>query len=84
MTPGDREKQLETYPELTGRRYDSAIDHVLEAVKKVAGMNGIRITRAEGDSMPTRSGGQAGGQVAGGQWRHPRRGPRYRSRSTPP
>ncbi|WP_283195153.1 DUF1499 domain-containing protein [Rhizobium sp. AN80A] len=54
VTPGDREKQLEAYPELTGRRYDGAIDRVLEAVKKVARMNGIRITRAEGDSMPTR------------------------------
>ncbi len=54
VTPEDREKQLEAYPELTGRRYDGAIDRVLEAVKKVAKLNGIRITRAEGDSVPTR------------------------------
>jgi hypothetical protein len=54
VTPEDREKQLEAYPELTGRRYDGAIDRVLEAVKKVARLNGIRITRAEGDSVPTR------------------------------
>jgi hypothetical protein len=54
VTADDREKQLETYPELTGRRYDGAIDRVLEAVKKVARLNGIRITRAEGDSVPSR------------------------------
>ncbi len=54
VTPEDREKQLEAYPELTGRRYDGAIDRVLEAVKKVAKLNGIRITRAEGDTLPTR------------------------------
>jgi hypothetical protein len=54
VVPEDREKQLEAYPELTGRRYDGAIDRVLEAVKKVAKLNGIRITRAEGDSVPTR------------------------------
>jgi hypothetical protein len=50
----DREKQFEAYPELTGRRYDGAIDRVLEAVKKVAKLNGIRITRADGDSEPVR------------------------------
>ena len=54
VTPEDREKQLEAYPELTGRRYDGAIDRVLKAVKKVAKLNGIRITRAEGDTLPTR------------------------------
>ncbi|MBD9448912.1 DUF1499 domain-containing protein [Rhizobium sp. RHZ01] len=53
VTPEDREKQLEAYPELTGRRYDGAIDRVLEAVKKVAKENGIRITRADGDSEPS-------------------------------
>jgi hypothetical protein len=60
VTPEDREKQLEAYPELTGRRYDGAIDRVLEAVKKVAKLNGIRITRAEGDTRAdARSRGQA-------------------------
>jgi hypothetical protein len=54
MTPEEREKQLEAYPELTGRRYDGAIDRVLEAVKKVAKQSGIRITRADGDNEPSR------------------------------
>jgi hypothetical protein len=54
ITADDREKQLEAYPELTGRRYDGAIDRVLEAVKKVAKQSGIRITHAEGDSEPSR------------------------------
>ncbi|EPE99489.1 DUF1499 domain-containing protein [Rhizobium grahamii] len=52
-TPEDREKQLEAYPELTGRRYDGAIDRVLQAVKKVAKQSGIRITRADGDNEPS-------------------------------
>ncbi|KQV68127.1 DUF1499 domain-containing protein [Rhizobium sp. Root1220] len=52
VTAGDRDKQSKAYPELTGRRYDGAIDRVLEAVKKVAKQSGIRITRANGDSGP--------------------------------
>ncbi|MFL5017840.1 MAG: hypothetical protein ACJ8EW_16920, partial [Rhizobium sp.] len=35
VTPEDREKQLAAYPELTGRRYEGALDRVLEAVRKV-------------------------------------------------
>ncbi|WP_028747844.1 DUF1499 domain-containing protein [Rhizobium mesoamericanum] len=54
VTAEDRERQLEAYPELTGRRYDGAIDRVLEAVKKVAKQSGIRITRADGDREPSR------------------------------
>jgi hypothetical protein len=52
VTPDDREKQLVAYPELTGRRYDGAIDRVLDAVKEVARQDGIRITKAEGDREP--------------------------------
>ncbi|QFY59338.1 DUF1499 domain-containing protein [Rhizobium grahamii] len=62
VTAADREKQLEAYPELTGRRYDGAIDRVLEAVKKVAKQSGIRITRAEGDSEPVREPDAKAGQ----------------------
>jgi hypothetical protein len=50
----DREKQLIAYPELTGRRYEGAMDRVLDAVKKVARQNGITITRTQGDSDPAR------------------------------
>lgn len=50
----DREKQLEAYPELTGRRYEGAIDRVLDAVKKVARQNGITITKSKGESEPAR------------------------------
>lgn len=52
LSEQDREQQMEAYPELTGRRYDGAIDRVLEAVKKVAKKSGIRIIRADGDSAP--------------------------------
>ncbi|WP_132653203.1 MULTISPECIES: DUF1499 domain-containing protein [unclassified Rhizobium] len=54
ITPGDRERQLAAYPELTGRRYDGALDRVLEAVKKVAKQNGITITKSKGDTAPGR------------------------------
>ncbi len=54
VTSGDREKQLSAYPELTGRRYDGALDRVLEAVKKVAKQNGVTITKSEGDTTPGR------------------------------
>lgn len=50
VTPEDREKQLVAYPELTGRRYEGAIDRVLEAVRKVAKFDGITITRSDGDT----------------------------------
>jgi hypothetical protein len=54
VTGADREKQLEAYPELTGRRYEGAIDRVLEAVKKVARQNGIVITKTSDASDPGR------------------------------
>lgn len=54
VTPQDREKQLAAYPELTGRRYEGALDRVLEAVRKVAKMSGMTITESSGDTEPGR------------------------------
>lgn len=54
VTPEDREKQLTAYPELTGRRYEGALDRVLEAVRKVAKMSGMTITESSGDTEPGR------------------------------
>ncbi|MGR4844587.1 DUF1499 domain-containing protein [Rhizobium sp. LARHSG275] len=54
VTAEDREKQLAAYPELTGRRYEGALDRVLEAVRKVAKMSGMTITRSSGDTEPGR------------------------------
>lgn len=39
---------LSAYPELTGRRYEGALDRVYRAVTKVAAAEGIVITREEG------------------------------------
>ncbi len=36
--------QVEAYPQVTGRRYEGALDRVLEAVRLVADNSGIRIT----------------------------------------
>jgi hypothetical protein len=44
----DREAQSEAYPALTGRRYEGAMDRVLEAARKVAKENAIRITKVDG------------------------------------
>ncbi|MBY5745904.1 DUF1499 domain-containing protein [Rhizobium leguminosarum] len=55
VTPQDREKQLTAYPELTGRRYEGALDRVLEAVRKVAKMSGMTITESSGDTEPGRN-----------------------------
>ncbi|MBY3052508.1 DUF1499 domain-containing protein [Rhizobium laguerreae] len=54
VTPQDREKQLAAYPELTGRRYEGALDRVLEAVRKVAKMSGMTVTESSGDTEPGR------------------------------
>ncbi|MBB2697935.1 DUF1499 domain-containing protein [Rhizobium phaseoli] len=54
VTPEDREKQLAAYPELTGRRYEGALDRVLEAVRKVAKQSGFTIVRSSGTSEPDR------------------------------
>jgi hypothetical protein len=44
----DRQAQSEAYPALTGRRYEGAMDRVLEAARKVAKENAIRITKVDG------------------------------------
>jgi Protein of unknown function (DUF1499) len=41
--------QAETYPGLTGRRYEGAIDRVYEAVRKVAVANRLVVTASRGD-----------------------------------
>ncbi|MBB2823299.1 UNVERIFIED_ORG: hypothetical protein GGD59_006605 [Rhizobium esperanzae] len=52
VTPEDREKQISAYPELTGRRYEGALDRVLEAVRKVAKQSGFTIVRSTGTTEP--------------------------------
>ncbi|MBX4893357.1 DUF1499 domain-containing protein [Rhizobium bangladeshense] len=54
VTPEDREKQMEAYPELTGRRYEGALDRVLEAVRKVAKQSGFVIVKSTGTTEPGR------------------------------
>ncbi|ULR43210.1 DUF1499 domain-containing protein [Rhizobium sp. K102] len=54
VTPEDREKQIAAYPELTGRRYEGALDRVLEAVRKVAKQSGFVIVRSTGTTEPDR------------------------------
>ncbi|WP_064694118.1 DUF1499 domain-containing protein [Rhizobium aegyptiacum] len=54
VTPGDREQQLAAYPELTGRRYEGALDRVLEAVRKVAKQSGFVIVKSAGTTEPDR------------------------------
>ncbi|MBX4993885.1 hypothetical protein ABID08_005410 [Rhizobium binae] len=48
VTPEDREKQISAYPELSGRRYEGALDRVLEAVRKVAKQSGFTIVKSSG------------------------------------
>ncbi|RWX06506.1 DUF1499 domain-containing protein [Rhizobium hidalgonense] len=52
VTPEDREQQMVAYPELTGRRYEGALDRVLEAVRKVAKQSGFTIVRTSGNTEP--------------------------------
>ncbi|EJC82944.1 Protein of unknown function (DUF1499) [Rhizobium leguminosarum bv. trifolii WSM2297] len=54
LTPEDREKQMAAYPELTGRRYEGALDRVLEAVRKVAKQSGFVIVKSAGTTEPDR------------------------------
>lgn len=49
ITAKERAEQEDAYPALTGRRYEGAIDRVIEAVRKVAKASGIRITKTAGD-----------------------------------
>lgn len=44
----DREAQIVAYPALTGRRYDGALDRVLEGVKTVAAAENLTITADRG------------------------------------
>ncbi len=48
VTLRDREIQAEAYPELTGRRYEGALDRVLEGVRKVADEQGIVFSEEAG------------------------------------
>jgi hypothetical protein len=48
ITTGERDMQAAAYPALTGRRYEGAMDRVLEAARAVARENGIRITKVDG------------------------------------
>ncbi|MBX4927825.1 DUF1499 domain-containing protein [Rhizobium binae] len=52
VTPEDREKQISAYPELSGRRYEGALDRVLEAVRKVAKQSGFTIVKSTGTGEP--------------------------------
>ncbi|ARM87353.1 hypothetical protein RHEC894_CH01012 [Rhizobium sp. CIAT894] len=55
VTPEDREQQMAAYPELTGRRYEGALDRVLEAVRKVAKQSGFTIVKTSGTTEPDRA-----------------------------
>ncbi|MGF9566498.1 DUF1499 domain-containing protein [Neorhizobium sp. JUb45] len=48
VTPSDRQVQLTAYPELTGRRYEGAVDRIYEAVAKVAKSTRISVDRKHG------------------------------------
>lgn len=48
VSPLDREAQIAAYPALTGRRYDGALDRVLEGVKTVATAEGLTLTADRG------------------------------------
>ncbi len=48
VTPTDRQLQLTAYPELTGRRYEGAVDRIYEAVAKVAKSERITLDRKHG------------------------------------
>ncbi len=50
VTPKDREAQMFAYPEISGRRYEGALDRVLGAVRKVAEQEGIVIIEEKGTS----------------------------------
>ncbi|MBB4239146.1 DUF1499 domain-containing protein [Rhizobium esperanzae] len=56
VTPEDREQQMAAYPELTGRRYEGALDRVLEAVRKVAKQSGFVIVKTSGTTEPAKPG----------------------------
>jgi hypothetical protein len=51
ITPMSREAQYLAYPELTGRRYEGALDRVYEAVRKVAEESGFTIVSQRGQEF---------------------------------
>jgi hypothetical protein len=57
FTAADRAAQAAAYPALTGRRYEGAMDRVLDAARDVARANRIRITKVVGaaDEPPAAS-----------------------------
>jgi len=69
ISDATRQAQSLAYPELTGRRYEGAMDRVLLAVRKVARQRGIVFVKAEGaevrdptiDDLPTKP--QRGGPI---------------------
>ncbi|TWF57170.1 DUF1499 domain-containing protein [Neorhizobium alkalisoli] len=48
VTPADRRAQFAAYPDLTGRRYEGALDRVYDGVRKAAVSARITINRTEG------------------------------------
>ncbi len=57
--PTDRQAQMLAYREISGRRYEGAMDRVLSAVLKVGGRTAIVITHEKGSgSLPGPIGGQ--------------------------
>lgn len=55
VTSNDREAQVIAYPDITGRRYEGALDRVLAAVRKVSGEQGVSILMEKGaGSLPGR------------------------------
>lgn len=51
ISDATRQAQSLAYPELTGRRYEGAMDRVLLAVRKVARQRGIVLVKAEGTEV---------------------------------
>lgn len=72
VTLQDREIQATAYPELTGRRYEGALDRVLEGVRKVADEQGIVFTGEAGlenvisdlEDLAVKPDGDTGGESA--------------------
>ncbi|MBW8282748.1 MAG: DUF1499 domain-containing protein [Rhizobium sp.] len=51
VTTASRELQALAYPGFTGRRYEGALDRVYEAVRKVAGANGLLVIAERGQEF---------------------------------
>ncbi|MEN9895346.1 MAG: hypothetical protein RIR97_1198 [Pseudomonadota bacterium] len=48
VTAKDRDAQMKAYPGLSGRRYEGAIDRILQAVRQVSSEQGIRVYKDSG------------------------------------